>query len=140
MKKLTTLFILAFLAVGLFASPKIPKTNNYLSARNSLSSDDCLIYVNNSGQNIYRIIAEIKENPTLWISNESVLTGIEIVLSISFSNEETMDLFIYNYIDSYDIEKVFTKIRDSVISSEIKPLIIEKEKNKIKEVLYLISY
>ena len=140
MKKLTTLFILAFLAVGLFASPKIPKTNNYLSARNSLSSDDCLIYVNNSGQNIYRIIAEIKENPTLWISNESVLTGIEIVLSISFSNEETMDLFIYNYIDSYDIEKVFTKIRDSIISSEIKPLIIEKEKNKIKEVLYLISY
>lgn len=140
MKKLTTLFILAFLAVGLFASPKIPKTNNYLSARNSLSSDDCLIYVNNSGQNIYRIIAEIKENPTLWISNESVLTGIEIVLSISFSNEETMDLFIYNYIDSYDIEKVFTKIRDSVISSEIKPLIIEKEQNKIKEVLYLISY
>lgn len=140
MKKLTILILASLFCFGLFAAPKIPKTDNYLKARDSLSSDDCLVFVNNSGQNIYRIVAETKDNPTLWISNESVLTGIRIVLSINFSNENVMDNFINLYIDSYDLEKVFTMIRDSLISSEITPFIVEKETNKVKEVLYLISY
>lgn len=45
MKKLTTLFILAFLVIGLFASPKIPKTQ-YLS-------EVCYKYVSNSESNLY---------------------------------------------------------------------------------------
>lgn len=140
MKKLATLILASLFCFGLFAAPKIPKIDNYLKVKDSLSSDDCLLFVNNSGQNIYRIVAETKDNPTLWISNESILTGIRIVISISFTTENVMDNFINLYIDSYDLEKVFTTIRESVISSEITPLILEKETNKVKDVLYLISY
>lgn len=141
MKKLTTLFILAAVFVsGLFANPKIPKTKDYLKVMNSLSSDDCLVYVNNSGQNVYKLIKEIDDCPTLWFINESYVTGIEIVFAINFKNEKTIDVFTDTYITSYDLEKEFAELRDSVINSGITPLIIEKEPNKVKKVFYQISY
>lgn len=140
MKKLTTHILTALFCFGLFASPKIPKTDNYLKVYNSLSSDDCLLYVNNSGQNLYKVIAEVDDKPTLWMINESLITGIKIVFSINFQNENSMNSFANQYIDSYDLESVFSVIRQLIDNSGITPFIIEKETNKIKEVLYTISY
>lgn len=139
MKKLTTLFILVFLSVGLFASPKVPKTNNSFKSSESLSADDCLVYVNNSGQNIYRLFGEVTDHSTLWFSNESLVTGIKIVFAINFQDEITMDGFIAKF-TTYDLERCFNELRESFMDSDITPIIIEGEQNKVKEVLYLVSF
>ncbi len=140
MKKLTTLFILIFIvSAGLFSNPKVPKTDNSFKSSDSLSVDDCLIYINNSGQNIYRLYGEVSDHSTLWFSNESIITGIKIVFAINFPDEKAMDVFT-SKITTYDLEKVFSDLRELLMESDITPLIIEGENNKVKEVLYLASF
>ena len=140
MKRLSVLFLgLFILAAGLFANPTVPIVKDYLKSKKSNSEEECLVFINNSCQNIYRILAEVTDHATLWVTNESLVTHTEIVFAINFTNQAAMESFTNLYVDSYDLEKVFLNIRNSAINSEITPLFIEDEKNNIKEVLYLLT-
>lgn len=138
MKKLSTLFILIIITItGLFANPKIPKVDNYFD---TLSDDytgtNYLFYINNSGTNSYKLFAEItsKKN-TLYFTNTSLITNIEISLCMIFPSEKDLDNYISN-IDTSNLEIEFNSIRNTFIKYDIKPVYSTGEKNKVTKILY----
>ncbi len=139
MKKLTTLFILVFLSVGLFANPKIPKTDNYF---NTLIADnnDVYSFVNDSCQNVYKIYAVVNEKEfELHFINKSYITNVEISITIDFDNEQRLDEFIKK-INTSDLEGSFISLRKYIIQLDINPTNLLDENNNIKKVMYFCKY
>lgn len=121
MKKLTTLFILAFLAVGLFAEPKFPKYN--------ITDDDDVpyVYVSNDLQSVYELIAYVypnKKKPYIFFAKKSLIIPTSIHIKIEFSNEKDLDNYIKN-INLADIETCFNNIRRKLINDGITPDIVK---------------
>lgn len=138
MKKLTTPFIILFVCVsGLFANPKIPKTNSYIISDDNYSNESIYTYVNNSCQNVYRIFSIVNDNEkTLFFQNESYITGIKIHINIHFSSENSLDSFVKNF-NTSNLENDFISLRQFFIESDITPIITLDADNKIQTVLYI---
>lgn len=138
MRKITTLFILVIIvSANLFASPKIPKVDNYLDTlTEDYTGTNYLFYINNLGTNSYKLFAEVtsKKN-TLYFSNTSLVTDIEICLCMIFPSERDLDNYINN-IDTSNLEIEFNSIRNTFIKYDIKPIYSTGEKNKITKILY----
>ena len=140
MKKLTILILTGLFCFGLFAEPKIPKTDNY---RKSLESDftgeNYLCSVNSSGTNFYKIFSVIEKDYnryTLYFSNTSLITNIEIALSMSFPTERDLDNYCSD-IDTSDLENVFQTIHKSLINYNITPIYSTDKNNAITKILYI---
>ena len=115
MKKLTTLFILAFLAVGLFAEPKVPKT---------YKGEDVYSYLTNDFKYNYEIHAGKIDTPNfkyeIYFSKTLLEDDKYISLLIFFENEQQLDSFTKK-IDLSEIEKEFNKIQKAMIKSGSTP-------------------
>lgn len=138
MKKLSVLFAVLFIFVsGLFAKPTIPKIDSSLKTLNDdYTGTNYLFYINNSCTNSYKIFAEISDNGNiLYFSSTSLVTNIEICLSMDFPTERDLDNFIYD-LDTSDLESVFNSLRSSFIKYDIKPIYVTGENNSITKILY----
>lgn len=135
MKKLTTLFVLFFLAVGLFAEQVIiPKNINN-------SEKEPFIYINDSITNMYTVSAFVNNDfYGLEFSNTSLTSDVFISLKITFENEKKLDDFINKNFTSkmsYDIPNTFISIRNRIIDiSDKKEYSINKDENKLEGVTY----
>ena len=135
MKKLTTLFILAFLAVGLFASPKIPKTK-YLS-------EECYKYVSNSGSNLYTTRFIVDNDFSKYgfsITNKSLVTKIEISITLYFPNESALNDYSSLFIDENNLEKTFSFTKDSLDDAGLEPMITLDENDNVSKFVYIAYY
>lgn len=140
MKKITTLFILAFIFLaGLFANPKIPKIDNYFKTlKDDYTGTNYLFYVNNLCTNSYKIFAEISDNKyTLYFSNISLVTNLEVCLCMNFPTERDLDNYIYD-IDTSDLESEFNSIRQTFIKYNIEPIYSIDEKKSITKIMYIV--
>lgn len=135
MKKLTTLFTLIFLTVGLFAEQvEIPKNTNN-------SEKEPFIYVNDSITNMYTVSSFVnKDFYGLEFSNISLTSDIFISLQITFETEKKLDDFIYKNFTSkmsYDLPNTFITIRNRIIDISNKiEYSINKEENKLEGITY----
>ena len=89
MKKLTTLFILVFLAIGLFAEPKIPKTYKGEDPYTYIDHDFKYCYEINSGKT-----SSTKFNYSIYFRKISLETERRTTLIIDFVDETFKFLFI----------------------------------------------
>lgn len=147
MKKLSMLFVLFFLAIGLFAVPKINSYNNI--SNDIYDSNKAIQYINNAGTNLYALgaivttIANNKYND-IYFSNYSLLTDTEIILIIHFNTDNEMDNFITQFINSPNLEKSFIEIRDLFEKlwqkPKLNPIISSKNRKSIKTITYEYSY
>lgn len=114
MKKLTTLFILVFLSVGLFAEPKIPKY--YFD--DSDKKEDAYTYISNDFKYCYEIQAHTTDTPNfkykINFQKRSLEYDSKIALLIYFKTEKQLDNFINNF-HIANIENEFNKIRQQII-------------------------
>lgn len=135
MKKLTTLFVLIFLAIGLFAEQvEIPKNINN-------SEKEPFVYINDSITNMYTVSAFVNNDfYGLEFTNVSLTSDIFISLKIVFENEKKLDDFISKNFTSkmsYDLPNTFTTIRNKIIDiSSKKEYSINKDENKLEGVTY----
>lgn len=139
MKKLFIFSILFFLAVSVFANPTIPIIDSYFKTVNKdFDHENILSFVSDSGQNLYKLFAIKNDREyTIEIDNVSYITGIQIVLSMSFSTELQF-YTIYNNIDTSNIENEFSRLRKMLIKANVEPITSLKEDNKTPEkVLYI---
>ena len=127
MKKLTTLIVLVFLAVGLFASPiEIPE---YIVPYEEVIPYK---YVSNNCQNIYEIYTtKNKSNDHFQLNffNRSLILPTSIFLEIEFTSKKKYDDFIKD-IDLIDIEKSFDTARQKLIKQGITPDIFKYNNGK----------
>ena len=119
MKKLFILILASLFCVGLFAAPKIPKTDNFADLDNALS------YINTSCQNIYYIYSVVFGVDDdyiyeLWFRNHSYITDVDVLLVISFPNETSLDNYIET-INTVNLETEFDRIRNSLLNDGIQP-------------------
>ena len=139
MKRLFIFILASLFCVGLFAEPKIPKTDNYYSTFETVSYNDFYTYVSNSGQNVYKVFQLIDDNKySLYFINESYLTNITISIVLKFDNELSLSNFA-NRINTANIEQDFIDLRQYCIESDIEP-IYSVDKNRIIKVLYTCNY
>lgn len=141
------LFVLFFLAIGLFAVPKINSYNNI--SNDIYDSNKAIQYINNAGTNLYALgaivttIANNKYND-IYFSNYSLLTDTEIILIIHFNTDNEMDNFITQFINSPNLEKSFIEIRDLFEKlwqkPKLNPIISSKNRKSIKTITYEYSY
>ncbi len=130
MKKLTTLFILVFLAVGLFAEPKVPK---YYFKENS-PKEDAFVYVGNDLLSCYEVQAIYNKVPSnlnysLKIQKKSLMFDITIVLNFVFETEKQLDNFCKD-IHLSDIENEFNRLRKLMILNDAIPNQTHKDADK----------
>lgn len=117
MKKLTILFILVFLAVGLFAEPKVPKNYN---------DEETFSYINNDFSACYEVEASknysnsAKYKYSLYMRKNFLFFNKSIRLNIYFENEKQLDEFIKT-IHLSDIENEFNRIRKLMIMNDATP-------------------
>ncbi len=139
MKKLTTLFILIFIvSTGLFANPKIPKIENYLDSLDSdFTGTNYLCYMNNSCTNFYKIFAVTDTKYTLYFSNTSLVTNINITLCMNFPSERELDNYIYE-LDTSDLENEFRNIRKTFIKYNINPVYSTGKNDTITKITYTV--
>ncbi|WP_407432521.1 hypothetical protein, partial [Methanobrevibacter sp.] len=74
MKKLFILILTSLFCVGLFAAPKIPKSD-------TIDTSKYLTYLNDSGTNLYSTIAVSNKNENIYlfsINNQSYITDTYI--------------------------------------------------------------
>jgi hypothetical protein len=109
MKKLTTIFILVFMAVGLFAEPKVPKLYNGEDEYSYTSNNMMYYYEINAGKN-----ADKKFPFGLHFIKYSYVGTVKITLIINFENEKQLDTFIKD-IHLSDIDNEFNRIRKQLI-------------------------
>ena len=137
MKKLTTLFILVFLSVGLFAEPKIPKHTDAETAEKGY------YYINDSLTNEYKIYSLINNDYSLYtfeFSNISLINNIRINIIIRFKDEKSLDKFT-STIDLYNIDTEFSKLRKRLDNANVSPtVLLDKTTNKVKELFYQAKY
>ena len=114
MKKLTTLFILVFLSVSLFAEPKVPKY--YFD--DSDKKEDEFSYISNDLMYCYEIQAVSVNYPKfkykLNFTKRSLVYDKTMSLFVFFETEKQLDNFINN-IHLSDIENEFNRIRKQII-------------------------
>lgn len=114
MKKLTTLFILVFLSIGLFAEPKIPKY--YFD--DSDKKEDAYTYISNDLMYCYEIQAISIDTSNfkyeICFKKRSLVYDTSMSLFIFFKTEKQLDSFI-NTIHLSDIENEFNRIRKQII-------------------------
>lgn len=113
MKKLTTLFILVFLSVGLFASPKIPFE--------SLDDEvEPFIFNSNDGLYSYSIKAgdSAYDRVKLFFIKYSLGTNTTVSISITFDNKDIYDKFTKDF-DLSEIETEFNNLQKKIIKSDI---------------------
>lgn len=135
MKKLTILFVLVFLAVGLFASPKIPKTQ-YLS-------EDYYKYVSNSGSNLYTtryIVDNSFSKYGFVIKNKSLVTKVEISITLYFPNESALNDYSRLFIDENNLEETFSFTKDSLDDAGLEPMITLDENDNVSKFIYVANY
>lgn len=121
MKKLTILFILVFLSVGLFAEPKVPK---YFYGDSEIKEDE-YIYVSNDLLYCYTVRSTYSpSNPKLKfvfnIEKTSLMYDSSMALKIFFETEKQLDNFTKSFHIS-DIENEFERIRKLIILNDGKP-------------------
>lgn len=120
MKKLTTLLFLSFLAVGLFAEPKIPK---YFFGDSEIK-EDSFKYISNDLMYFYEVQAGNTDTPKfkykLKISKTSLVYDTEMALIIYFETEKQLDNYIKT-IHLSDIENEFIRIRKQIIMIDEQP-------------------
>ena len=120
MKKLTTLIILSFLTIGLFAEPKVPKY--YFD--DSEKKEDEYSYISNDLMYCYEIQAVSINYPNfkykLNFTKRSLVYDTTISLFIFFETEKQLDNFI-NTIHLSDIENEFNRIRKQIIMIDAIP-------------------
>ena len=143
MKKLTTLFILLFVSFNLFAAPKIPKLDNYTSditKRVDFNTNEMLSYIDDSGQNLYKLYAISKENEySFHFINKSYITFIEIEIIIHFKSEQALDTYLQKF-NTMDIEKEFKDTRRILSQFNLTPIVsYDKDTAKPKTVLYIVN-
>lgn len=139
MKKLTTILILVFIvSAGLFANPKIPKIDNYLDSLDSdFTGKNYLCYMNDSCTNLYKIFAVTDKKYTLYFSNTSLITNINITLCMLFPSEKDLDNYIYE-LDTSDLENEFKSIRRTIIKYNINPVYSTGKDNAISKITYTV--
>lgn len=144
MKKLTTLFILVFLAVGLFAVPfTIPKNYDFLDIENSIYfCDDTL-------ENAYTLYSVVYKTDTvnltgLHAQKKSLITDVEIDITVKFDTEEDLDGFLNYFYYQYDYQKretpeYFNDLKDFISDLGVDPYYVMDENDKPKQVLYIAN-
>lgn len=114
MKKLTILFVLVFLAISLFAEPKVPK----YFYDNSDKKEDEFSYISNDLMYCFEILAVSVDYPKfkykLNFTKRSLVYDTTMSLFIFFETEKQLDAFINN-IHLSDIENEFNRIRKQII-------------------------
>ena len=145
MKKLLTFILLYFLSNSFFALPKYDGTfNNNGIPEDLYNNHKAIQYVNNSGQNLFAltVISDTTVHPyTIYFSNYSLVSKIEIILKISFANETELNNFTAKYINSANLEEIFISVRELFISKWLKPnLITPSIKTKNRDNLKTIEY
>lgn len=127
-----------FLSFSLFALPKDELYNN----------PKAIQYVNNSGQNLYAltVISDDSLYPySIYFSNYSLVSKVEIILTISFSNENQLNEFNSKYVKSVNLEDAFISIRQLFSDKWLRPSfttpsINAKNRDSLKSVEYHAYY
>lgn len=134
MKKLTTLFILLLLALGLFAEPNVPKTYKGEDSYSYISHDFKYSYEINSGK-----VNTPNFSYAIYFIKTSLESDRRITLIIYFVNETQLDNFTKK-IKLEDIEDEFTRIQKSMIKNGSKPNELFKQEfdpsNPPKNIVY----
>jgi len=130
MKKLTTLFVLVFLAISLFAEPKVPK----YFYDDSDTKEDEFIYVSNDLMYCYTVQAIYSPSKPrfkyiLKIEKASLLYDSTMSLHVFFETEKQLDNFTKDFHLS-DIENEFIRIRKLCILDDEKPNPTRKDFDK----------
>ena len=112
MKKLTTLFILVFLAVGLFAEPKVPKMYKGEDEYTFISNDLLHYYTIQAGKSSSK-----KFSYELHFIKYLYVGAVKVTIIIYFENEKQLDNYIKD-IHLSDLDSEFERIRKQLISSD----------------------
>lgn len=136
MKKLIFCVILFSLFASVFASPKIPKSSHSTDIKDKLQSKDNLVYINDSGLNLYAIRG-ITTNSIheLEFSSISLITKVEIRLVMMFDTEDALDYAIRT-IDTSNLEVEFEEIRKAFLKGDIKPVILLDKNDSPELIMY----
>lgn len=150
MKKFFVIVSIFVLSLPLFAIPKYDgKFINGNIPEDLYNPNKAIQYINNSGQNIYALtVLENKDNYRpyeLYFSNYSLVSKVEILISISFLDETELDDFSSNYINSVNLEDIFISVRNLFINKSKKPNIVtpdikSKNRDSLKSVVYEALY
>lgn len=144
MKKLTTLLILFFLAVGLFAEQvEIPKNYDFLEIDNSIR------YCDDNVENSYKLYSVVYKTDAVNLTSlhsvkTSLVTNVEIDITLKFDTEEELDDFIdyFYYTYNYTIRNTpvfFDALKDFAIDIGVEPLYVMDENDKPKQILYIAN-
>lgn len=144
MKKLTTLLVLFFLAVGLFAAPiTIPKNYDFLTIDNSI------YFCDDSLENAYKLYSVVYKTDTLNFTSlhatkTSLVTNVEINITVKFESEEDLDGFLNYFYYQYGFQRkdtptYFNDLKDFIIDLGVDPFYVMDENDKPKQVLYMAN-
>ena len=144
MKKLTTLLVLFFLAVGLFAEPVIiPKNYDFLEIDNSIR------YCDDNIENSYKLYSVVYKTDVVNLTSlhsikTSLVSNVEISITLKFDTEEELDDFIdyFYYTYNYTIKNTpvfFDALKDFTIDLGVEPLYVMDKDDKPKQILYIAN-
>ena len=144
MKKLTTLFILFFLAVGLFAeSITIPK--NY----DTVTIDKTVYYCDDSFEYEYKLYSIVYQNDLVNLINlnatkKSLTNDTLISIVVNFNSEPELDSFLNYFYYQFnfqrkDTPKYFNDLKEFISNLGVDPYYTLDENNKPKEILYMAN-
>lgn len=141
MRKVFLIFTLLFITIHIYSQVSIPTFTNYKETISDKYTDEKFYtYVTNSGQNIYKVFYLVNEEETKYslnFHNKSLVTGIEIIVIINFTNKNSM----YNYTGLMEdnMELSFLKIRRDLDWEGVKPIYCYDDDNFITKVFYEVD-
>lgn len=144
MKKLTTLFILAFLAVGLFAEPVIIPKNT-----DAITIDKTIYYCDDSFEYEYKIYSIVYQTDLINLINlnatkKSLNNDTLISITVKFNTEPELDSFLDYFFYQYDFQKkdtpeYFDELKEFITELGVEPYYTLDESNKPKQILYIAN-
>lgn len=145
MKKFFVIVSIFVLSLPLFAIPKYDGTffNNGVP-EDLYNNKKAIQYINNSCQNLYAltVISDDSLYPySIYFSNYSLVSKVEIILKISFSSEQELNEFSLKFVKSVNLEDAFLSVRQLFIDKWLKPNIVTPSiKTKNRDTLKTVEY